>query len=79
MKLTLQPNGQFAHGQAHSYLVTLPNDATAILDLVGGKGWHLTIRQDGKAISRGLFNTPNDIVELLRAEYYPLSRDDHCR
>jgi hypothetical protein len=71
MRLTLQPNGRFAHGQAHSYLVALPHDAMAILDLVGGQGWQLTIRQDGKAIDRGLFRSPDDIVELLRAEYYP--------
>jgi hypothetical protein len=72
MRLTLQPNGQLAHGQGHSYLVALPHDATAILDLIGGKGWHLTVRrQDGQVIDRGLFGAPDDILEVLRAEYYP--------
>src|SRR5688572_28250413 len=59
MRLTLQPNGRLAHGQGHSYLVALPHDATAILDLIGDKGWHLTIRrQDGRVIDRGLFWHP---------------------
>lgn len=71
MRLSLQPNGQLAQSRRHSYLVSLPAGATAILDEVDGKGWHLTVREDGKLIDRGLFASTADALKLLEAEYEP--------
>ena len=70
LNLQLQPSERFGHGQVYSYVIALPNEATAILDLVGGRGWRLTIRDHGATIDRGLFGSTDDIVELLSAEYF---------
>lgn len=70
MRLTLQPNGQTARGSEHtSYIVHLPQNESAILDLVDGQGWHLTIRRDGKIINRGMFASKQEILALLEDEY----------
>ena len=70
LTLRLQPSERFGHGQVHSYVIALPNEATAVLDLIGGKGWRLTIREHGATIDRGLFGSTDDIVKLLTAEYF---------
>jgi hypothetical protein len=71
LTLTLQPAERFSHGQVYRYVIALPNDVTAILDLVAAKGWRLTIREHGAMLNRGVFGTTHDIVELLTAEYFP--------
>ena len=74
MRLTLQPNGQSRHHSPTSYIVDLPNNAIAILDLVDGQGWHLTVRHNGSITNRGMFGTLPEVIALLEAEYFP-SRD----
>lgn len=70
MRLTLQPNGHSARGsEPTSYIVHLPQNEFAILDLVDGQGWHLTIRRDGTIINRGMFASKHDILALLEEEY----------
>lgn len=69
MRLSLQPNGQIARTRPHSYLVDLPNGASAILDAVDGKGWQLTIREDGTVNDRGVFATTADALAVLEAEF----------
>lgn len=70
MRLTLQPNGKLARGsEPMSYIVHLPHNASAILDLVAGQGWHLTIRHDGRITNRGMFANKDDILRLLEDEY----------
>ena len=72
MRLTLQPNGRWARtDDPASYIVELPNDASAILDRVEGKGWHLTIRHNGSISNRGMFGSPHDVLAVLEAEYFP--------
>jgi hypothetical protein len=68
MRLTLQPNGRVAHTRPHSYIVELPDGASAILDAVNDR-WHLSIRRDGKVIDRGLFATTDDVLDLLEKEF----------
>jgi len=68
MRLSLQPNGRVAHTRPHSYIVELPQGASAILDAVNDR-WHLSIRRDGKVIDRGLFATTGDALDLLEAEF----------
>jgi hypothetical protein len=71
MEITLHPNGRSQAGPPHSFVVALPEGATAILDKITGKGWQLTVRhQHGRLTNRGLFGTPYDIQALLQAEYY---------
>lgn len=70
MRLTLQPNGTSARdSEPTSYIVHLPQKESAILDLVDGQGWHLTIRREGKIVNRGMFASRQDILALLEAEY----------
>lgn len=69
MRLSLEPNGHAARTRAHSYIVELPAGASAILDAVDGKGWHLTVREDGKVIDRGVFDTTADALAVLEAEF----------
>jgi hypothetical protein len=70
MRLSLQPNGKLARSsEPTSYIVHLPHSAFAILDLVDGRGWHLTIRRDGSIINRGMFANKEDILTLLEDEY----------
>ena len=69
MRLSLQPNGNVARTRPHSYLVDLPNGASAILDAVDGKGWHLTIRDEGQVNDRGLFGSTADALAVLQAEF----------
>jgi hypothetical protein len=69
MRLSLQPNGRVAHTRPHSYIVELPGGASAIVDAVDGKGWHLTVRDDGKALDRGLFASTEDVLAFLEAEF----------
>jgi hypothetical protein len=70
LKITLIPNG---NPPVHSYIAHLPDGSTAVLDQVQGHGWVLTLRYgDGTVVTqRGLFGTPEDIVAILEAEYYP--------
>jgi hypothetical protein len=67
--LALQSDGKFAHGQVHRYVVRLPDDATAVLNLEAGKGWRLTIQNSAQVVDRGLFATTYDAMALLTAEY----------
>lgn len=74
MRLSLQPNGHAARTRAHSYIVELPAGASAILDAVDGKGWHLTIRADGRVIDRGVFASTAEALAVLEAEFVQSSR-----
>jgi hypothetical protein len=75
MRLSLQPNGVAARGsEPTSYIVHLPHKEWAILDLVNGQGWHLTIRREGKIVNRGIFASQQDILALLEAEYIQSAR-----
>ena len=69
MRLSLQPNGKVAHTRPHSYLVELPNGATAILDAVDGQGWHVTIRHRGRARDAGVFATTDAALDFLEHEF----------
>lgn len=70
MRLTLQPNGRSSSGyEPTSYRVELPHREIAILDRVENGGWHLTVREGGQVIDRGLFATPDDVLALLESEY----------
>lgn len=68
MRLTLEPNGHIAHTRPHSYIVELPDGASAIVDAVNGR-WHLSIRHDGKVTDRGMFVTTGDVLDLLEVEF----------
>ena len=69
MKLSLRPNGHIARTRAHSYIVELPNGASAILDTVGGNGWHLTIRESGKISDGGWFATTDEALAFLDSAF----------
>ena len=76
MGLTLQPNGRSIVGrEPTSYRVDLPNSAMAILDWVRETGWQLSVRERGQVFDRGVFATPNEILELLESEFLPRSGD----
>ena len=74
MRLSLRPNGQAARTRAHSYIVELPNGATAILDTANGTGWHLTIREGGKVSDGGLFATTDEALEYLETAFLRANR-----
>ena len=68
--LRLLSTSQFQHGMAYEYRVVLPNRDTAILTLIAGRGWDLTIQTPAaEVIHRGLFSTTYDALCVLRAEY----------
>lgn len=72
MRLTLQPNGRSSPGlEPTSYRVELPHREIAILDRVENVGWHLSVRERGQVIDRGMFATTHDVLALLEAEYLP--------
>ena len=69
MALTMHPSGRLKDGTVNSYVVQLPDGATAFLNSVSGKGWELIIRRGGGATDRrGLFASPQDIMLVLQAE-----------
>jgi len=69
MALTMQPSRRLNDGTINSYVVQLPNAATAFLNSVSGKGWELIIRRGGGATDRrGLFASHRDIMLVLQAE-----------
>jgi hypothetical protein len=69
MGLTMVPNVLDRDGRVATYVVALPEGATAFLNAVSGGGWELTIRRRGGATDRrGLFGTPRDVMFVLQAE-----------
>jgi hypothetical protein len=69
MALTMQPSRRLTDGTINSYVVQLPNGATAFLNSVSGRGWELIIRRGGGATDRrGLFASHQDIMLVLQAE-----------
>jgi hypothetical protein len=73
LPLDCVPSRRFEHGQPYEYRLVLAPEAVAMLRLVAGKGWALTIvRGPGRAPDdRGLFGTVFDAVMVLYAEFYP--------
>jgi len=64
------PSKRFDHGQACEYRLPLGDHGVAILRLVAGKGWALSITQGaGGDTARGLFATPHDGLMVLFAEF----------
>jgi hypothetical protein len=71
------PSRRFEHGQVYEYRLTLTAGETAILQLVPGRGWAMTIAHGaGQPDSdRGLFATPRDALMVLLAECAPAGDD----
>jgi hypothetical protein len=73
MGLIMTPSSVGTDRSVNSYVVALPEGATAFLTLVPDKGWALTIRRGGGgADDRGLFATTDDIMSKLKAEFSAL-------
>ena len=71
LPVALTASRRFDHGQPYEYRMTLNGHHTAVLTLVAGKGWRLTIVHDGATppIDRGLFATLYDAVMVVYAEF----------
>jgi hypothetical protein len=70
MGLIMTPTSVGSDGTVNSYVVALPAGAAAVLNLVPGRGWDLTVRPGGGAIDdRGLFASTKDIILKLEAEF----------
>lgn len=69
--LAWTPSQRFGHGQVCEYRVPLAAGDVAILQLVAGKGWAMTIAHGAAepATERGLFATPHDALMVLLAEF----------
>jgi hypothetical protein len=69
--LAWTPTRRFGHGQVYEYRLALDGDDVAILQLVPGKGWAMTVAHgSGQPDSdRGLFATPRDALMVLLAEF----------
>jgi hypothetical protein len=65
------PSRRFEHGQPYEYRLLLNTDEVAMLRLVAGKGWALTIVRgpERPPIERGLFATIFDALMVLYAEF----------
>jgi hypothetical protein len=62
----------------YEYRLALGGDAVAILQLVPGKGWAMTIaRGTAPSDERGVFATPLDALMVLLTEF--ASSDDHAK
>jgi hypothetical protein len=63
------PTRRFGHGQVHEYRLSLGTEV-AILQLVAGKGWAMTIAHGTTQpdTDRGLFATPRDALMALLGE-----------
>jgi len=69
--LRLLPTSQFQHGTAREYRVVLPNRETAVLTLIPGRGWEMSIQTPAPdVVCRGLFATAYDALCVLSAEYH---------
>jgi hypothetical protein len=65
----LQPTAWFEHGMTREYQVPLLEGELAILQLIAGRGWQVTIRSASTSdIDRGLFASPHDALMVLSAE-----------
>jgi hypothetical protein len=65
------PSRRFDHGQPYEYRLALGAEDEAVLQLVAGKGWAMTIVAGGqRAIERGLFATLRDALMVIYAEFY---------
>jgi hypothetical protein len=75
--LTWTPTRRFGHGQVYEYRLTLDGNDVAILQLVPGRGWAMSIAHGtGQPDSdRGLFATPRDALMLLLAEFGVIEHD----
>ena len=65
------PSRRFDHGQPYEYRLVLGPDEVAMLRLVAGKGWALTIVRgpEQPPADRGLFATIFDAVMVIYAEF----------
>jgi hypothetical protein len=66
----LHATAWFEHGMTREYQVTLLDGDVAVLQLVAGRGWRMTMRSAARPgeLDRGLFATPNDALMVLSAE-----------
>ena len=66
----MTPSGVGNDSTVNSYVVALPDGATAFLNSVAGRGWELIIRRGGGYTDRrGLFASTKDIMLKLEAEF----------
>jgi hypothetical protein len=66
------PSRRFDHGLVYEYRLVVRTDDIAILRLVAGKGWTMTLARGGAQAAieeRGLFGTPQDALMVLFAEF----------
>jgi hypothetical protein len=71
LPLAWTPSRRFEHDRVYEYRLALGASDEAILRLVAGKGWALTIAHGNgqPATERGLFATPRDALLVLVAEF----------
>lgn len=65
------PSRRFDHGLVYEYRLAVGTDDIALLRLVPGKGWTMTLARGAQSDieERGLFGTPHDALMVLFAEF----------